>query len=595
MPFSEPLSLDVVPTRHFRVAARDRLRGALSEPLAAAPWPERVAAVAGFRVDLDVLWPADPHWMPVGWADEKDPVERLRLVAENPVLAALALSVNAAYPLLPDPHARAFLNSHTALGAAVGGCRTDAEIAVSALQMQELAPGPSTLVDDSRLPDIVSVLHFLNIFSKLSLIKNNQIPFLDILKKGLPLLGSDKQIEEMVCRECDNEMFYRTFTYMVLCCIMGTYDWIGECPYDFVTQTWITHFFMFRQRASMVGDYADPSNRNLMLYACTAFLIHSIELVPPLEEMVREMYDWDNIVDITREAVVRMRIALVDARYTGRLAGPSPELLRIVADVLPDHSKTLKDSFRTKKSCVSSICPHIRNAARSFSTVGVVGEEPGPAPMDTIAEIHQGHFAHAVTLSQTFGVGITHDSFAAMPFTPRGRATALSILNTLERGEQSTVDMYTRFGPGDFSVFMAYIAAQRELLRFEYHVLPDRVTARQEQAIRKKHLLVEWEPLPREATHLPFCFSCERFKVYPAGEKRTGMWRVSYSPFTGSIYCVNNKNPDCCHLTEIPMLGGAFTVDRATWMICCYCAQLCNYGHPDMLDSYWWCGHCDRE
>jgi hypothetical protein len=581
------------------LCAGDRLRAkhepGQTDPIAFIPWKLRVRAVRNFDVDLDVLWPDDPHWMPPGWEDVTDPVEQLRLISLNPTLATLCFSVNAAYRLLPDPDAQMFLNSHTMLGAAIAGCGFDDDILMSSIGISEVIPGPNALVDDSRLPDITSTLHILNIFSKLSLIKFNQVPFNDILKKGLPLPGSDKQIEEMVVRECQNEMFFRTFTYMVFCVVMGTYDWIGECPYDYITQCWITHFFMFRKREDMVADYADPRNRNLMLYACTAFLIHSIGQVPPFEKKVRETYEWDNIIETTRQAIIAMREALMNARYTGLLQGPDETIYTIIADALPNHSKTLKDPFRTKKNSVASIFPNIRSAGESFTLTGVVGQETGPADMSGLVEVHQGHFSNTVFLSAEHGVGITAASFDALPLTPRGRVTALDILRTLESGVQSSADMYTRLGPGDFSVFMGYIAGQREVLRFEYHVLSDRVRARQERAIREKYQLVEWQPLPRKATHLPFCFSCENFKVFAAGEDRTGMDDVVFMPFIGSLYCFNHKNPDCCHLTEVPMLGGALTVNRATWMICCYCTQLCNHGHPDMQDSYPWCGYCDRD
>lgn len=595
-PFSEPLGLDVVPSRYFCNAARDRLRGTdvVLEPRALLPWDERLAAVVAGEVDLDALWPDDPHWLPPGWETEHDPVERLRLIAENPVLATLALSVNTVYPLLPHPDAVAYLNTHTMLGATVAGCQADTDILAGDMQLQTVLPGPGTLVDDSRLPDISSILPILNMFSKLSLIKNNQVPFLVILKKGLPLPGSDKQIEEMVCRECENEMFYRTFNYMVFCCVMGTYDWIGECPYDYVTQSWITHFFLFQTRGDMVALYGNPANRNLMLYACTAFLIHSIDLVPTFRDIVYSTYDWDNIITTTREAIVGMRQGLIDARYTNILTSPGPKIFDIIADVLPNHSKTLKDGFKTKKNNVSSIYPNVLNAAEAFLLEGVALGEKGPFPMHGIVDVREDVFLETVSLSQTVGVGINAESFGALPFTARGRITALDILSTLEDGDLSKNEKYMRLGPGDFSVFMAYVLAQRELMRFEHHTLSHRIYARQQRAIRENYQLVSWQPLPREATHLPFCPSCKKFKVFAAWDDHTGMDDVSFMPFTGAMYCVNNENPECCHLLEIPMLGYALTIDRATYMICCYCAKLCHYGNPDMIDSYPWCGYCER-
>lgn len=593
--FYEPLGLDVVPSRYFRNTARDRLRGVdVLEPGALLPWGERFDAVVGGEVNLDAVWPDDPHWLPPGWEDVAEPIERLRLICKNPILSTLALSINTVYPLLPDPDAVAYLNTHTMLGATVAGCRTDSEIAAGSLQMSSVFPSPGTLVDDSRLPDISSILAILNMFSKFSLIKNNQVPFLVILKKGLPLSGSDKQIEEMVCRECENEMFYRTFNYMIFCCVMGTYDWIGECPYDYITQSWITHFFLFQTRGDMVALYADPANRNLLLYACTAFLIHSIDLVPTFRDLVYANYDWDNIVQTTREAIVAMRQALVDARYTDTLTGPGPKIFHIISEVLPKHSKTLKDDFKTKKNGVSSIYPNVQNAARAFLLEGVARGEKGPFPMDGIVDVRKDIFLNTVALSEEVGVGINAASFAALPLTARGRVTALDILKTLEIGDLSKIDMYMRLGPGDFSVFMAFVLAQRELLRFEHHTLSDRVHARQEQAIRENHQLVSWQPLPRESTHLPFCPSCKSFKVFAAGDDHTGMNDVCFMPFTGAMYCFEKENPECCHLVEIPMLGRALTVDRATYIICCYCAQLCSYGNPDMIDSYPWCGHCVR-
>lgn len=564
------------------------------EPRALLPWAERLGAVVAGEMDLDAVWPEDPHWLPPGWVDEHDPVEQLRLIAENPVLATLALSVNSVYPLLPNPDAVAYLNTHTMLGATVVGCRGDADILAGELQLQAVVPGPGTLVDDSRLPDISSILSILNMFSKFSLIKNNQVPFLVILKKGLPLPGSDKQIEEMVCRECENEMFYRTFNYMVFCCVMGTYDWIGDCPYDYLTQSWITHFFLFQTRGDMVALYGNSDNRNLMLYACTAFLIHSIELVPTFRDIVYSTYDWENIIDTTRSAIVAMRQALVDARYTENLTRPGPEIFEIIAGALPNHSKTLKDDFKTKKNSVSSIYPNVCNAAQAFLIEGVAQGESGPFPMPGIVDVREDVFVDTVTLSTTVGVGINAASFDALPLTPRGRLAAHDILATLEDGDLSKNEKYMRLGPGDFSVFMAYVLAQRELMRFEHHTLSDRVQARQERAIRENHQLVSWQPLPRASTHLPFCPSCKKFKVFAAGDEHTGMDDVSFMPFTGAMYCVDNENPECCHLVEIPMLGYALTVDRATHIICCYCAKLCSYGNPDIVDSYPWCGYCQR-
>lgn len=580
----------------------ERLRGLIHDA-ALLPWEQREKAVREGLVAIDSIWPVDAHWLPPTWREarqaideddvEQDVLLRQTFVRESPTLATLAFSINQVYPLLPHSAAAYYLNNHLMLGGAIIGCSTDMMIQLSQERLEVLYPSPATVVDDSKLPDFTHVLHRIDLFRKLSLKKEHQIPFNNILKKGLPLTGSDKQIDEMVSRECGNEIFYRTFTYMVLCVICGTYDWLereetSETCYDFVVQCWIVHHILYSNRSEMVAVYSESKNRDVMLYACTAAFVAGLETIPPLQDLVYECYDWDSVVSSTRRAICNMRQKLAESYYAGVFTRPG-QLFDIVREHLETHSKVVNDEFRTLKSELSSIVPNVRKAGRDIVKWFSKYEMSG------LDQVNETLFFRYLSYAQKHGQGIDEDAMNEMDLTERGKVALRDVLQKLDSGDLSDPMMYVRLGPGDYSSFSAFVHAQRELLCFRVHPLCDRVRRRQERAIREMEDVMDWEPLPKASYCLPFCTVCECFKVYTAEHDRRGYKNVVYMPFNNKMYCKISDRPECCHLVMIDMLGKAVTVAKDTWILCCYCTKLCHYGNPDLVDSYWWCGRCERD
>lgn len=567
----------------------------MTEPTAFLPWDQRFDAVKNDTYNEDSLWPEEPTFLPRGWELIPPGIERLRVINDNPILATFTLSINQGSSALKTnfDHATEFLNSHLLMASVVEGCSCDDDLP-SYLQLNNVFPGPNTLIDDSKLPDFSPLLVLLKITSKLTLVEPNKVPINDILKKGLPLKGIDKELEDMIHRECSNEVFYRTFHYIIMCFMLGTYDWLKPFDYDFQVQTWIAAYFTFTKRSDMVKHFTTTKNRDLMLYACTAFLINSISLVPSFSEMVHETYDWDDIKDKTRQAFLLMREELHNSLYTGRLNGPSDLLFVIAAEALPQHSKEVTDTFKTQKNDLPSILPNITTAADRINIAGVGSSGRGPFDLFDLQRLNSNYFKRAFNLSLKHGVGVTKASLDGMEFSPRGLVTVNRILKQLDNGKPSSPKLYRALGPGDLSKFMAFVAVQREMLQFDHKPLSRRVAEKQMAAIRRKYVLYDFEPVPEIATHLPFCPSCKKFKQFPVDHSHQGMAKTGVNPFTGTLYCVHQHRPACCHLVNIPMVGYSLTVCRKTWIRCCYCTEVCRYGNADMQDSYWWCGTCER-
>lgn len=486
-----------------------------------------------------------------------------------------------------------FLHEHMFLAGMVAGSSSDDQLPPDML-LRNVLPGPFTLVDESRLPDFAPVLMLLKITSKLSLVEFNKVPLNDILKKGLPLKGQEKEMEIMVKRECKNEVFFRTFLYMVLCFMLGTYEWLGENPYDFDVQTWIANYFCFSKRKTLVDIFVNYSYRDLMLYSCTAFLIESISLVPPFNEMVHSIYDWPEIVKRTKEAFTVMRQALIDAKHTEDLTGPSSTIFQIATNALPQHSRDITDPFKTKKNDLPSILPNIVKQADRIQLSGINCTRKGLFDMTGLSQINSKMFQRVFQLSMRHGVGVSKSTLDGLGFSPRGLRMVYKILESIDAGKSSTPKLYKALGPGDLSRLMAFVTVQKEMLQFDHRPLSNRVAEKQMEAIRRTYQLVEFEPLPKSATHLPFCPSCRKFKHWPVGSSHVGMESSGMNPFTGKLYCINKKKPECALLVDIPMVGYSLTVKKKTWVLCCYCHRLCSYGNPDMIDSYWWCGECER-
>ena len=558
-----------------------------------APWDERIAA----GLPEDVVWPDDPHWLPTGWRAVQDPVDQMRLVSENPLLATLAGSVNAAAALLPDPDAVMFLNEHLMLGRRLSGVSRDAELDAGPFELSFVLPGPGTVVDDSRLPDMVPLLHLVDAFSRLNLVTSQQLALVGILKKGFPLNNTQKKVEDMVAAAAENdEIFYRTFVYMLLCFVGATYDWASGCPYDFEVQTWIVAFFMNSTHAELVALFREPFCRPVLIYTCTACLVQVVRHRPAYEKRVRSVYDWAAVEANVLAATHEFRGRLVAARHTRELTGPSVEIVRLVGEVLERHYGGLSDDFRTVKNDVSNVLPTIVTAAEQLELAGVLPDgAPNQLSLSRLGQVPREHWWRTLALVREHGAGIKWSTLSRLGMSGRGEATVMEILERIADGDKSLPEFYTRLGPGDFTRFLAYIAVQRHVFEVDYTALSDRIRDRQERAIRERERLLDWQPLPRWTTHLPFCPTCNKFRVFHARSRYTGFENVTVNPLIGKFYCYNKEKPSCGMLIDVPMLGYALTVERQTWMLCCYCGELCRYGNGNIRDSYWWCGSCARD
>jgi len=554
--------------------------------------------------DIDLLWPENPHWLPGDWRKVTDPLEQLRLISQNPLLATLTLSVNVAHSLLPNPDAKMALNSYTLLGGAIGKFSRDADIDIPQIYLDTLIPGKqgiigtrnNTLIDDSKLPSITMIIHLIDAFSRLNLVNIHKMSsIIKFLKKAFPLNGSDKKTSTMMRTGCKNEIFYRKITYMILCFILGTYDWIEEPQFDFDVQCWIVDFFFKTKRKDMVKFYTDKKNKALILFSCTALILQTASQIPAYLKILESVYNWEELKTVTRNSVKEFRKALIDAKLIGRLTGPSYEIIEIVSEILRENISLRRDSFKSKKNDISNIFPNIISAAKNMHSGGIKKNRYNVMDLSGLSTVNSQIWKRAFSLIQQYGHGINWESFSRLGFTKRGEKCVLRILRDLDAGNPSNVDFYRSLGPGDFSIFLAYIAAQRNANEIHYTSLGKTIAEKQRESLRKIHHKLPWQDLPLNATDLYFCPNCLKFKPYTAKSKQTGIENVGYNPMTGRVYCFDSDKPECCHLLRIHMIGMALTVKRKTWILCCYCGKLCIYGNANIEDSFWWCGYCDRD